>query len=121
MMKFRVPLIAALVAMLPLTEALAHEAWDQSRGRDRDRSEQSQDRGPPNRGRDRERERDSSAREAPRADLGAIVRGVSAGRPGRMLGVSPRGDGYVVRWEYPGGRVGDIMVDGRTGRVTGER
>ncbi|QBX37120.1 hypothetical protein E4M02_03150 [Brevundimonas sp. S30B] len=119
MMKFRVPLIAALAAMLPLTEALAHDAWDQSRGRDRDRSEQSQDRGPPDRGRDRGRE--SMSREAPRADLGAIVRGVSAGRPGRMLGVSPRGDGYVVRWEYPGGRVGDIMVDGRTGRVTGER
>jgi hypothetical protein len=26
-----------------------------------------------------------------------------------------------VRWEYPGGRVADIMVDGRTGRVVGER
>lgn len=119
MMKFRVSLIAALAAMLPLTEALAHDAWDQSRGRDRDRSERSQERESSDRGRDRGRE--PSSREAPRADLGAIVRGVSAGRPGRMLGVSPRGDGYVVRWEYPGGRVGDIMVDGRTGRVTGER
>ena len=50
---------------------------------------------------------------------------VSAGRPGRMLGVSERGSGgrlvYVVRWEYPGGRVADISVDGRTGRILGER
>ena len=115
MMKFRVPLIAALAALLPVTEALAHDVVDQSRGRDRDRSEQSQDRST-----DRDRGREAS-REAPRADLGSIVRGVSSGRPGRMLGVSPRGDGYVVRWEYPGGRVADIMVDGRTGRVTGER
>ena len=42
-----------------------------------------------------------------------------------MLGVSERGGGgnltYVVRWEYPGGRVADIVVDGRTGRVMGER
>lgn len=125
MMKFRVTLIAALAALLPATEALANDAWDQSRGRDRDRSEQSQDRGSSDRGQDRRRESSDrgreAAREAPRPDLGGIVRSVSAGRPGRMLGVSPRGDGYVVRWEYPGGRVGDIMVDGRTGRVTGER
>ena len=46
---------------------------------------------------------------------------VLPGRPGRFLGASNRGDMIVVRWEYPGGRVADIMVDGRTGRVIGER
>lgn len=116
MMKFRVLLIAALAAVLPATEVLAAgAAVDQSRGRDRDRAERSDDRGRGERGREAARE------SQPRVDLGDIVRRVSAGRPGRMLGVSPRGDGYVVRWEYPGGRVGDIMVDGRSGRVTGER
>jgi HSP20 family molecular chaperone IbpA len=37
-----------------------------------------------------------------------------------MLGVRERGDDYVVRWEYPGGRVSDIQVDGRSGRVRGD-
>lgn len=60
-----------------------------------------------------------------RVDLSEVVRRVSSGRQGRMLGVSERGSGdrltYVIRWEYPGGRVADIMVDGRTGRIMGER
>ena len=64
-------------------------------------------------------------RDGQRVDLGSVVRRVSAGRQGRMLGVSERGSGdrltYVIRWEYPGGRVADIMVDGRTGRIIGER
>ena len=64
-------------------------------------------------------------REGQRVDLGSVVRRVSAGRQGRMLGVSERGSGdrlvYVIRWEYPGGRVADITVDGRTGRIIGER
>jgi hypothetical protein len=38
-----------------------------------------------------------------------------------MLGVRPQGDNYVVRWEYRGGRIADITVDGRTGRIIGER
>ena len=53
--------------------------------------------------------------------VGAAVQRASAGRPGRYLGASERGGTIVVRWEYPGGRVADIMVDGRTGRVIGER
>ena len=58
----------------------------------------------------------------PRMELGDIVRQVSAGRPGRMVGITQSGDSnYRVRWEYPGGRVADIIVDGRTGRVIGER
>lgn len=64
-------------------------------------------------------------REGQRVDLGSVVRRVSSGRQGRMLGVTERGSGdrliYVIRWEYPGGRVADIMVDARTGAIIGER
>lgn len=72
---------------------------------------------------DRDRGRASVERqeERPRISVGAAVQSASAGRPGRFLGASNRGDMIVVRWEYPGGRVADIMVDGRTGRVIGER
>ena len=59
--------------------------------------------------------------DGPRVSVGAAVQRASAGRPGRFLGASNRGDTIVVRWEYPGGRVADIMVDGRSGRVIGER
>jgi len=68
--------------------------------------------------RDKARE---EAQDGQRLELRDIVRRVQAGREGRMLGVSPRGDTYVVRWEYPGGRVVDITVDARTGRIIGER
>ncbi|MGZ9099532.1 MAG: PepSY domain-containing protein [Brevundimonas sp.] len=61
------------------------------------------------------------ADERPRVSMGQAVQRASAGRPGRFLGASNRGDTIVVRWEYPGGRVADIMVDARTGRVVGER
>ena len=57
----------------------------------------------------------------PRVSVGDAVQRASSGRPGRFLGASNRGDTIVVRWEYPGGRVADIMVDARTGRVVGER
>ncbi len=65
------------------------------------------------------------AREGQRVSAREVVRRVSQGRDGRMLNVSERGGGanlaYVVRWEYPGGRIADITVDGRTGRILGER
>jgi hypothetical protein len=62
------------------------------------------------------------ARQGRRLELGEVVRRVGSGRQGRMLGVQPRGDGaYVVRWEYPGGRVADITIDARSGEVIGER
>lgn len=61
------------------------------------------------------------ARDGQRMELGEIVRRVQSGRDGRMLGVRPQGSDYVVRWEYPGGRIVDLTVDGRTGRVIGER
>lgn len=71
---------------------------------------------------DRARE---ESREGQRIDGREVHRRVSAGRPGRMLGMSERGGGerliYVVRWEYPGGRIADISIDGRTGRILGER
>ncbi|WP_395946009.1 hypothetical protein [Brevundimonas sp.] len=108
MNRTRALLIAALMALVPATEALAQS-------RDRPSSEQRRD--------DSSRggaPRDRPSADAPRADLGAVVRRVGAGRDGRMLGVSPRGDTVVVRWEYPGGRVADIRVDARSGRVVGE-
>ena len=107
MNRTRALLIAALMALVPATQALA-----QSRDQDRERPQQDQRRDAPS--------RDRPSADGPRADLGAVVRRVGAGRDGRMLGVSPRGDTGVVRWEYPGGRVADIRVDARSGRVVGE-
>lgn len=96
-------ILAALLAAAPLSAA-AQDRGDRG-GRDGDQ--------------DRPRREQSDDR--PRVSMGAAVQRASAGRPGRFLGASNRGDTIVVRWEYPGGRVADIMVDGRTGRVIGER
>jgi Ni/Co efflux regulator RcnB len=93
-------ILAALLAAAPLSAA-AQDRGDRGRGRERPPAEQRDER--------------------PRVSVGAAVQRASAGRPGRFLGASNRGDTIVVRWEYPGGRVADIMVDGRTGRVIGER
>jgi len=99
--------LALLLAAAPLTAASAQSRFD---GRfDGPRSEQRQDRAR------------AETRDGQRMELGDIVRRVQSGRDGRMLGVRPQGSDYVVRWEYPGGRVADIIVDGRTGRVIGER
>jgi Ni/Co efflux regulator RcnB len=103
MTRMPVYILAALLAAAPLPAA-AQDRGD--RGRDRDRGE-----------RPSAEQRD----ERPRVSVGAAVQRASSGRPGRFLGASNRGDPIVVRWEYPGGRVADIMVDGRTGRVIGER
>ena len=113
MMRNRAILLALLIGAMPASQVLAAPLpvsllAEQSR-RDRDREE---DRREPQ----RERERIIPAR----ADPGDAARRVSAGREGRMLGIRPAGDGYVVRWEYPGGRVADIRVDG-SGRVSGGR
>ena len=94
--------VAALLALVPVT------ANAQDRGQ-RDREGQ---RPPP--GREQQDER-------PRVSVGEAVQRASSGRPGRFLGASDRGGTIVVRWEYPGGRIADIMVDGRSGRVIGER
>ena len=111
MMRIRALLLAGLIALVPLADAAA-----QSRGRDRDRD---QDRREEPRNYPGQGFRDAP-RSAPRADPGDIARRVQSGRPGRMLGVSQRGGDYVVRWEYPGGRVSDIQVDGQSGRVRGD-
>ena len=103
---------AALLAAAPLSVAA------QDRG---DRAESRQDRGDRESRGQRERPSREQSDPSPRVSVGAAVQRASAGRPGRFLGASNRGDTVVVRWEYPGGRVADIMVDGRTGRVIGER
>lgn len=69
----------------------------------------------------RQDEARQEARQGRRLELSDIVRRVSSGRQGRLLGARPAGDVYVVRWEYPGGRVADITVDARTGDILGER
>ena len=96
-------ILAALLAVAPLSVAAQARGDREDRDRSRDRPSREQ------------------SDERPRVSVGAAVQRASAGRPGRFLGASNRGDMIVVRWEYPGGRVADIMVDGRTGRVIGER
>ena len=93
-------LFAALIAAAPLSQAAAQDRG--SRGDRPERQQQQQD-------------------ERPRVSVGEAVQRASSGRQGRFLGASNRGDTIVVRWEYPGGRVADIMVDARSGRVVGER
>lgn len=70
---------------------------------------------------DRARE---EAREGQRVSLSDVVRRLQNSRPGRMLGANESNRGgrtvYIVRWEYPGGRVADIIVDARTGQILGE-
>ncbi len=96
MIRPSVILFAALIAAAPLSQAVA-----QDRGPRGDRQQQDDDR--------------------PRVTLREAAQRASSGRQGRFLGASNQGDTIVVRWEYPGGRVADIMVDPRSGRVVGER
>jgi len=121
MTRMPVYILAALLASAPLSAA-AQDRGDRAEARQERRADRSQDRGG-DRGERPSRERPSRDRsdERPRISVGGAVQRASAGRPGRFLGASNRGDTVVVRWEYPGGRVADIMVDGRTGRVIGER
>lgn len=115
MKRLLVPCLALLIAAAPVAAAAQDHG---RRGGREDRGDAAQDRGPRG-GRD---DRGSDSREdAPRVNMGQAVQRASSGRPGRFLGASERGGMIVVRWEYPGGRVADIMVDGRTGQVVGER
>jgi Ni/Co efflux regulator RcnB len=93
-------LLAALIAAAPMA------AGAQERERERPQ--------PPER-------REQQTLERPRVSMAQAVQRASAGRSGRFVGARSRGDDVVVRWEYPGGRLADIVVDGRTGRVIGER
>ena len=119
-------LLAALLAAAPLSAA-AQDRGDRVEARQQERRAVAggggvQDPGDPGQsGGQRQRPSREQSVESPRISVGAAVQRASAGRPGRFLGASNRGDTIVVRWEYPGGRVADIMVDGRTGRVIGER
>jgi uncharacterized membrane protein YkoI len=62
--------------------------------------------------------------EGPRISLSEVVRRLRATRQGSMLDAQATTRGgraiYVVIWEYPGGRIGNIYVDARTGAVIGE-
>ena len=124
MTRMPIYILAALLAAAPLSAA-AQDRGDRSEARQERRGGFTQDRpdrGDPGGRGQSSRERPSRDRDdGPRVSVGAAVQRASAGRPGRFLGASNRGDTIVVRWEYPGGRVADIMVDGRTGRVIGER
>lgn len=125
-MSIRAILLAGLIAVVPVTDAMA-----QSRDRDRDRGgdRREQPRGYPS-GRDRDDNRanergsrdgrEQRSERGPSVNPGDVARRVQQNRPGRMLGVREQGGDYVVRWEYPGGRVSDIPVDGRSGRVRGD-
>ena len=99
--------IAVICLALLMTAAPLGEAVAQDRGQ-RARPERRQD-------------AESPRFERPQISMAEAAQRASAGRPGRFLGASNRGGTVVVRWEYPGGRVADIMVDARTGRIVGER
>ena len=99
--------IAVICLALLMTAAPLGEAVAQDRGQ----------RGRP----ERERDADRPQFERPQISMAQAAQRASAGRQGRFLGASNRGGTIVVRWEYPGGRVADIMVDARTGRIVGER
>ncbi|MBN8552276.1 MAG: PepSY domain-containing protein [Caulobacterales bacterium] len=62
--------------------------------------------------------------DGPRVSLSDVVRRLRATRQGQMLDAqATTRDGraiYVIIWEYPGGRIGNIYVDQRTGAVLGE-
>jgi len=128
MTRMPVYILAALLAAAPISAA-AQDRGDRAEARQERRGGYTQDRPDRSDRGDRGGGRGESSRQrppresdsSPRVSVGAAVQRASAGRPGRFLGASNRGDTVVVRWEYPGGRVADIVVDGRTGRVIGER
>jgi Ni/Co efflux regulator RcnB len=119
MNRIRILLLAGLIAAAPVatTSARALEIQDRET---RSSSAPARERMDSLR-QDRARE---ESRDGRRVSASEVARSVSRGRDGRMLGINERNmggrPGYVVRWEYPGGRVADIRVDGRSGAVIGE-
>lgn len=111
MNRIRILFLAGLIAAAPMADASARALETQARDPLMSSLRQ-----------DRARE---ESREGRRVSASEVARSVSRGREGRMLGINERNMGgravYVVRWEYPGGRVADITVDARTGAVIGER
>ena len=115
------PASAQASPALALLAALADDQQTRERIRERDRDDDDRDRFEDRvRERSRDRDRDDRRGLERSANPGDAARAVASGRDGRMLGIRPAGEGFVVRWEYPGGRVSDIRVDGRTGRVSGD-
>ncbi|MBB5744626.1 hypothetical protein [Brevundimonas variabilis] len=114
-----VPASAQASPAVALFAALADDQQTRDRIRERGRDDDDRDRFE-ERLRERGRDRDDRRGSDRSANPGDAARAVASGRDGRMLGIRPAGDGFVVRWEYPGGRVSDIRVDGRTGRVSGD-
>jgi len=70
-----------------------------------------------------ERPQNEARADSRRIEGGQAIQIVRSGREGSMVrgGFQDRGDTYVVRWEYPGGQVVDIVVDARTGRIIRDR
>lgn len=99
----------AAVGLIALPDLALAQSRERSRD-DQDPPPRAQ-RAPPRQDQAREDRRDG--RTAPVSD---VIRNVQQGRQGRRVDVRPNGSDYVVRWEYPDGRVRDIPVDGRTGR-----
>jgi len=119
----RLPVSSQASPALALIAALADEQQSRERIRERDRDDDDGDRFEERfreRERARDRDRDDRRGSDRSANPGDAARAVASGRDGRMLGIRPAAEGFVVRWEYPGGRVSDIRVDGRTGRVSGD-
>lgn len=114
-----VPASAQASPALALFASLADDQQTRNRNQGGDDDDRFEDRGR-DRERGRDRDRDDRRGSDRSANPGDAARAVASGRSGRMLGIRPSGDGFVVRWEYPGGRVSDIRVDGRTGRVSGD-
>lgn len=107
MNRIRTLFLAGLIALAPLAEAAAQQ------GR------------PPVVGSFRQDQAREESQQGRRMSASEVARLVSRGRDGRMVGINDRNLGgrpvYIVRWEYPGGRVADITVDARTGSIIGER
>lgn len=99
MNRIRILVLAVLMTAAPMADAVAQS---------RDRQERPRDRGA---------QQDGDQR----ISMAEAERSVRAGRPGRYLNASARGNVIVVRWAYPDGRIADITVDARSGRVIGER
>ena len=101
MNRFRILLLAGLIAAAPMAEAVAQN---------RERPSRAEPRGPSG-----DQLMSTFRQERAREES----------QEGRMLGINERNmggrPGYVVRWEYPGGRIADIRVDARSGAVIGER
>ncbi|WP_339914811.1 hypothetical protein [uncultured Brevundimonas sp.] len=99
MNRIRILVLAVLMTAAPMADAAAQS---------RDRQEQPRDRG-------------AQQEEDQRISLAEAERSVRSGRNGRYLNANYRGNVIVVRWAYPDGRIADITVDARSGRIIGER